>query len=1669
MSASRANSEPPNQIRAIKPLPKIKLRGPRPEGDDAPPHDAGPLRTQSQPPEDGGSTQRGSTVPAPATVRPTVPTFTQDQAPPPSSSDRSMVAQTQRTFAARASTSTTPLTRTDSIHSITEPAPSDLEVYTQAGLKWPPKGERAKERDERTEANFLVVGMLLLAQQKAVDNLHATIDANYAEILHRLEDMQHGGAVLGSDSGLTDIVLENRGAIENLTHTVNDLQDTQTEFYSFRREARNDIANVRNSAKPLSALPSIRRRVEESPERVQGSNKRARTEDESQADKDRHSDSRHAQTIQNDVHFWPVDVKKAAEKNGPRRIASRALELANIDLDHMYSARGVSGVRDTISIRFRELPQAEAFIRAVRQEPEGMKGRNAKLASESATHAKGKAKQVEEFCLRILAWNIHGRLALKLTDEEIIEMIKANDITIFQETFLRPGDENCVDLPRGYSIVSMARPKTADFQQAWGGLAAVISDSVEYTVRHDLSAPDMIVIEFDALFLIGVYLPPPGSPWNQWADTDPEQRLEQVVTLCSATSKYVVVEGDLNGRVGDKTPAGAPLGRCSLDPVVNTRGRWILRLCKDCGLTIVNGTVKEEAFPGAFTSFQPLGRTVIDFALVSNALVDFLPDKSLRVRDAADWSDHSQLWFEVPVRGAKRYRVPKPKSIPIQLGPETDLDRAAARLLTLSVSAEDAARQLYGPVTTQSDPISVYVAATCRDAGKPYSKAGFALYWGPSNSANTMLRIDQGSESRGCASCRAARNSAGAQGLLADYLHVVATRNPHLLLLGWAGEYAMTFERDSCPRRPTPPALDWNKAQLNPHALAAQPMAQEARWSLPQVDSVSFNADHAVAATIAIPKVSTTIPEINEYKKRTPTEISVDEVEDPGDSHRGRRREREMLRKNLVALLGCETGREFWDLIRSWTDERPSRPQVSLDQLHDSFKARLNPPAVMPAHFDAELHETLALMSATIPACTIDSTPEGFFSRRVTDEDIVRLKKKLREKGTRSAHGIDLITYSRIMKIPNDALRDLIQTCVDLRSAPQQWLVTILIGVLKAGKAVDDPESYRLIGLECCLLKCMTLLFDDRLREWGLVNKIVPPTQNGFQPKRRTDDNSFILRCAIDRARAEGKTLYVFFADMTNAFPTTDIATLWNLLYTAGVGGPWFDWIRMVYARMSYIVRSDGAYSAAFRSLIGLLTGDTASPGFWNVYAADLKLPVHDSDIRLNGRPVNQLEQADDEAMFSTEAWTLQAKMDYFYNWSCRKFMFISPPKSEGMIFGPLPAVLPVFRVGPDAVQIVPRHKYVGVWFTSTHHNIFAAHYAEKASKARRLANATFARVKSHLGSLPMKEGLQLYMSRVDCYLISGGEIALDVDSSLVDEMVEIQQSYLRRLLGLNSSSMLSVLYTETGQVPIKIRRLLRALSRLRYLLTLPDSEDRIARDALLDSLALFRARKASWIGDIALVLQRLPTPILVTAEDLSNDDSVKAITERVLEVLDADLQCDIDTFERTHLLRDRVERISEGEDQFRLGLVTRRRRHYLDIVVPAHRKAITRLMLSDHNLSVERLRYPGRYRAAAPRDLRLCRFCRGAVEDEAHALLVCTAHPGLRLLRETFLRDVMVEIRGIEGRWSADRPYDFLKLLLSSRKTTARLAKFVADVMAIYDSHPRYIPAVLYLPPLRT
>ncbi|EJD46617.1 hypothetical protein AURDEDRAFT_33865, partial [Auricularia subglabra TFB-10046 SS5] len=101
--------------------------------------------------------------------------------------------------------------------------------------------------------------------------------------------------------------------------------------------------------------------------------------------------------------------------------------------------------------------------------------------------------------------------------------------------------------------------------------------------------------------------------------------------------------------------------------------------------------------------------------------------------------------------------------------------------------------------------------------------------------------------------------------------------------------------------------------------------------------------------------------------------------------------------------------------------------------------------------------------------------------------------------------------------------------------------------------------SFRTLGVQSRFVKFTTLLFHFRFLEWMEAYKILPPSQNGFRPGYRTANNVLILRCLIDKAKATGKTLYVATVDLTNAFPSTDRATLWLKLYRLGVRGKIFD------------------------------------------------------------------------------------------------------------------------------------------------------------------------------------------------------------------------------------------------------------------------------------------------------------------------------------------------------------------------------------------------------------------------------------------------------------------------------------------------------------------------------
>ncbi|OCH83624.1 hypothetical protein OBBRIDRAFT_696891, partial [Obba rivulosa] len=194
----------------------------------------------------------------------------------------------------------------------------------------------------------------------------------------------------------------------------------------------------------------------------------------------------------------------------------------------------------------------------------------------------------------------------------------------------------------------------------------------------------------------------------------------------------------------------------------------------------------------------------------------------------------------------------------------------------------------------------------------------------------------------------------------------------------------------------------------------------------------------------------------------------------------------------------------------------------------------MNLPPHVPPDFDALQMHLDALQARRLPDHTVDPTPDGAFSRPFLLSDIAWAKARVKRLYLRGAVGVDGVSYRQVLVMSNRRML---------------YLSTSAFGA----------DNYRIIGLECCLLKLLTLLVERRLRTWAENNAILPPSQNGFREASRATNNLFVLRAAVEKARALQRTIYVVFLDLTNAFSSANQPTLWLKLARMGASGPLID------------------------------------------------------------------------------------------------------------------------------------------------------------------------------------------------------------------------------------------------------------------------------------------------------------------------------------------------------------------------------------------------------------------------------------------------------------------------------------------------------------------------------
>ncbi|KZV77908.1 hypothetical protein EXIGLDRAFT_784599 [Exidia glandulosa HHB12029] len=231
-----------------------------------------------------------------------------------------------------------------------------------------------------------------------------------------------------------------------------------------------------------------------------------------------------------------------------------------------------------------------------------------------------------------------------------------------------------------------------------------------------------------------------------------------------------------------------------------------------------------------------------------------------------------------------------------------------------------------------------------------------------------------------------------------------------------------------------------------------------------------------------------------------------------------------------------------------------------------------------------------------------------------------------------------------------------------------------------------------------------------------------------------------------------------------------------------------------------------------------------------------------------------------------------------------------------------------------------------------------------------------------------------------------------DTDEDLLQKLSEVQVMFIRRSLGVHKRSVLAPLYTETGLIPLSYRRLDFVLRYLVYALQRP--ADTYVREALTDSMTLATQGHQCWFMDLQLTVLKLRAPFALTVVPTPDAQAVETLRSKVSVHAFDTLRSELSTNTKLYLIRDRKGPCAVL-------------RPYLQVINADHRYAITRLLLSCHSLSVERLRWVERYREKVPHNERLCRFCQASVETPEHVLLSCEANPGIAARTSRYLDSV--------------------------------------------------------------
>ena len=287
---------------------------------------------------------------------------------------------------------------------------------------------------------------------------------------------------------------------------------------------------------------------------------------------------------------------------------------------------------------------------------------NPKYSTQSYVHSQA---------IKLSCWNIGGYksciLGNKFLDPDFLSEINNSDIVGISETHIYDEILNELDIAGFTRLEYKNRKKFKKANKSSGGLAIFAKTTIEKMFEpYKTQNKDIIWMKMKKkfhnhphdIYLGSAYL---SAENNTMSISEKIRNISEDIETIKGNGGEILLQGDLNARTSNSIDTTKhdkydinievenfelPL-RTSADKELNSKGKELLDLCKTYSLCIINGR-KTGDILGNFTSFQPGGNGVVDYAIVSHGLFESI--LTFHVGGYKPWlSDHCPIHYSIDI------------------------------------------------------------------------------------------------------------------------------------------------------------------------------------------------------------------------------------------------------------------------------------------------------------------------------------------------------------------------------------------------------------------------------------------------------------------------------------------------------------------------------------------------------------------------------------------------------------------------------------------------------------------------------------------------------------------------------------------------------------------------------------------------------------------------------------------------------------------------------------------------------------------------------------------------------------------------------------------------------------------------------------------------------------